>query len=224
VELDLETLEEFSDKTRGDPPPVAGISAWVLDFTGVIYVDYQSRVTRLQVPVDEARDHILGPPSAPATLVEYGDFECPYCGQAHPIVKQLQAQLGPQLRFVYRHFPLIQVHPHAELAAEASEAAGAQGKFWEMHDLLFENQEALDVDDLIGYAVELDLDLPRFHREFAGHVYAPRVLEDLIGGARSGVHGTPTFFINGVRHEGPFDFDTLFNAIEAAISTTAGRS
>jgi protein-disulfide isomerase len=195
----------------------------VLDLTGETDVAHQTEVTRLQVPVDEARDHILGPSTAPATLVEYGDFECPYCGQAYPIVKQLQARFGPQLRFVFRHFPLIQVHPHAELAAEAAEAAGAQGKFWEMHDILFENQDALDVDDLVGYAVELDLDQARFLREFTGHVYAPRVLEDLIGGARSGVRGTPTFFINGVRHEGSYDFDTLFNAIEAAILTTAGQ-
>jgi protein-disulfide isomerase len=181
-----------------------------------------SAPTQLHVPVGD-RDHILGPATAPATVVEYGDFECPYCGQAHPIVKALLERLGSQMRFVYRHFPLIQIHPHAEHAAEASEAAGAQCRFWEMHDTLFENQDALEDDDLIGYAVELDLDQSRFLREFAAHVHAPRVLEDLVGGARSGVQGTPTFFINGVRHEGPFDYDTLLNAIEDVILTKAGR-
>jgi len=155
-------------------------------------------------------------------VVEYGDFECPHCGQAYPIVKALLEEFGPRMRFVYRHFPLIQIHPQAEHAAEAAEAAGAQGKFWEMHDTLFENQDALEDDDLIGYAIELDLDQSRFLREFAAHVYAPRVLEDLVSGARSGVHGTPTFFINGVRHEGSYDFDTLFNAIEEVILTKAG--
>jgi protein-disulfide isomerase len=180
----------------------------------------QTAATRLQVPVGP-RDHILGPDTAPVTLVEYGDFECPFCGMAHPIVKELIHRLGDQLRFVFRHFPLIQMHPHAELAAEAAEAAGAQGKFWEMHDTLFENQDALEPDDLIGYAVELDLDQARFMDELASHAHAPRVLEDLIGGARSGVHGTPTFFINGVRHAGDFDYDTLLGAIEEAMGATA---
>lgn len=182
----------------------------------------RTAATRLQVPVGP-RDHILGPDSAPATMVEYGDFECPYCGMAHPIVKELIDRLGPQMRFVFRHFPLIQVHPHAEIAAEAAEAAGAQGKFWEMHDMLFENQDALDPDDLIGYAVELGLDQPRFISELASHVHAPRVLEDLTSGARSGVQGTPTFFINGEKHEGDFEYETLLGAIEEAIGAGAGR-
>src|SRR4051812_7519971 len=116
--------------------------------------------TRLHVPVGE-RDHVIGPATAPATVVEYGDYECPYCGQAYPIVKALLERLGPQMRFVFRHFPLIQIHPNAEHSAEAAEAAGAQGKFWEMHDTLFQNQDALEDDDLIGYAIELDLDEAR---------------------------------------------------------------
>ena len=181
-----------------------------------------SAPTRLHVPVGD-RDHILGPAEAPATVVEYGDFECPHCGQAHPIVQALLKQLGSEMRFVYRHFPLIQIHPHAEHAAEAAEAAGAQGRFWEMHDTLFENQDALEDEDLINYAAELGLDQDQFLREFAAHVHAPRVLEDLVGGARGGVHGTPTFFINGERHDGSYDFDTLLGAIEDAIMAKAGR-
>jgi protein-disulfide isomerase len=126
------------------------------------------------------------------------------------------------MRFVYRHFPLIQIHPHGEHAAEAAEAAGVQGKFWAMHDALFENQDALEDDDLIDYAAALDLDQNQFLREFAAHVHAHRVHEDLVGGARSGVHGTPTFFINGVLHVGSYDFDSLLSAIEDAILTKAG--
>jgi len=154
-------------------------------------------------------------------LVEYGDYECPYCGMAYPIVKELQQQLGKRLRFVFRNFPLIMMHPHAEHAAEAAEAAGAQGKFWEMHDILFENQQALEDEDLARYAAALDLDLDQFLAELASHVHAPRVREDLIGGLHSGVQGTPTFFINGVRHEGPFDLDTMRAAIEEAIEAQA---
>jgi protein-disulfide isomerase len=171
----------------------------------------------LAVPVDERRDHIQGPATAPATLVEYGDFECPYCGMAHPIVKALQERLGPNLRFVFRHFPLLTVHPHAEHAAEAAEAAVTQGKFWEMHDMLFENQQALEDEDLALYAAALNLDVPRFLAELAAHAHAERVREDLVSGIQSGVKGTPTFFINGVRHDGSFDFESLLEAIEDAI-------
>jgi protein-disulfide isomerase len=162
------------------------------------------------------RDHIFGPASAAVTLVEYGDFECPYCGEAYPIVKALQKRLGDRVCFVFRHFPLANAHPHAEHAAEAAEAAAAQGKFWEMHDLLYENQAALEDEDLTGYAAKLGLDVPRFTRELAGHHYAARVREDFLAGVRSGVNGTPGFFINGVRHDGSYDFDSLLAGIKAA--------
>ena len=163
------------------------------------------------------KDHMQGPPDAPVTLVEYGDYECPYCGEAYVVVKALQERLGDQMCFVFRNFPLTQVHPHAEEAAEAAEAAGAQGKFWEMHDLLYENQDALEPEDLVQYARALKLDLPRFVLEMREHVYAQRVREDFRSGVRSGVNGTPTFFINGVRHNGPFDLVSLLAAIEEAV-------
>ena len=163
------------------------------------------------------RDHVLGPPDAPVTLLEYGDYQCPYCGAAHPIVKALQRQLADSLRFAFRHFPLTTVHEYAEGAAEAAEAAGAQGKFWEMHDTLFENQPALDFESLVGYAEELGLDVERFATELENQVYAARVKEDFISGVRSGVNGTPTFFINGVRHEGSFDYETMLEAIQARM-------
>jgi protein-disulfide isomerase len=170
---------------------------------------------RLKPPVG-ANDHVEGPAKAPVTLVEYGDYECPYCGQAYPVVKALQERLGKQLRFVFRNFPLSEAHPHAEHAAEAAEAAAAQGKFWEMHDHLYENQDALDDEDLVGYAKALGLDVPRFVREMEEHRYAERVREDFRSGVRSGVNGTPTFFINGARHDGPFDLGSLLAAIEEA--------
>jgi protein-disulfide isomerase len=147
----------------------------------------QSAAPRLTMPVS-ARDHILGPTTAPVTLVEYGDYECPYCGQAHHVIKQLQQLLGRHLRFVFRHFPLTTVHPHAQQAAEA---AGAQGKFWEMHYVLFEHQHALEIGDLVRYAAALGLDLQRFTSEFASHTHAGRVREDFMSGVRSGVNRTP---------------------------------
>lgn len=173
-------------------------------------------VSMLILPVSE-RDHIKGPETAPVTLVEYGDYECPHCGQAYYIVKELEHLLASQLRFVFRHFPLTSVHPHAELAAEAAEAAGAQGQFWPMHDCLFEHQRALDDQHLTEYAAELGLDMARFVREVAAHHYAARIREDFLSGVRSGVNGTPTFFINGVRHDGSYDFVSLLSAIEDAV-------
>jgi len=166
-------------------------------------------------------DHIQGFATAPVTLLEYGDFECPYCGQAFPIVKKIQHRLDQQLRFVFRNFPISTSHPHAEHAAEAAEAAAAQGKFWEMHDLLYENQRALDDRDLVGYAASLSLNEERFKSDLAGHVYAARVREDFMSGVYSGVNGTPTFFINGRRHDGPFDFATLLQTIENEIAPRA---
>ena len=162
---------------------------------------------------------LQGPLDAPVTLVEYGDYECPYCGEAYPIVKDLQAAAGRRLRFVFRNFPHHDVHPHAEHAAEAAEAAGAQGKFWEMHDLLYEHQRHLADDDLHAYAEELGLDVERFDKELAEHVHAARVREDFMGGVRSGVNGTPTFFINGVRHDDSYDAEVLLEAIERAAAT-----
>ncbi len=162
-------------------------------------------------------DHVQGPAKAPVTLVEYGDYECPYCGEAYPVVKALQERLGDQMRFVFRNFPLAQAHPHAEHAAEAAEAAGAQGKFWEMHDMLYENQDALEDEDLVRYARALHLDLPRFVKEMESGTYLERVREDFRSGVRSGVNGTPSFFINGMRHDGPFDLASLLAAIEEAV-------
>jgi protein-disulfide isomerase len=172
-------------------------------------------MARLTPPVS-ARDHVRGPATAPVMLVEYGDYECPYCGQAHVIVNQIQQRLGDGLCFVFRHFPLAQIHPHAEHAAEAAEAAGAQGKFWEMHDTLYEYQDRLDDVYLAQYAARLGLDMARFALELAEHAHAARVREDFLSGVRSGVNGTPTFFINGVRHDDSWDGPTLLAAIERA--------
>ncbi len=179
-------------------------------------------LARLAVPVGKT-DHTQGPEDAPVTLVEYGDYECPSCGEAYPVVREIQARLGRQLRFVYRNFPLATAHPHAERAAEAAEAAGAQGQFWAMHDALFENQDALGDEALVRYAAALGLDESKFVTELAGRAYAGRVREDFMGGVRSGVNGTPTFFINGVRHDGPFDLGTLLGAIEDEIAEVTGR-
>jgi protein-disulfide isomerase len=163
------------------------------------------------------RDHIEGPDTASVTLVEYGDYECPYCGEAFSIVKAIQKRLGKRLRYVFRHFPLTNAHPHAADAAEAAEAAGAQGQFWKMHDTLYENQDALEDQDLLEYATELGLDAARFADDMAEHRHAARVREDFTSGIRSGVNGTPSFFINGVRHDGGYDLDTLLAAIEEAM-------
>jgi protein-disulfide isomerase len=173
------------------------------------------RAPRLTPPVGEW-DHALGPETAAVTLVEFGDYECPYCGQAHGVVKRLKKRLGDDLRFVFRNFPLTMIHPHAQNAAEAAEAAGAQGKFWAMHDTLYENQDRLDDVHLLHYAAMLGLDLARFKLEMAEHVHAARVREDFLSGVRSGVNGTPSFFINGIRHEGTWDEPTLLAALVRA--------
>jgi protein-disulfide isomerase len=170
----------------------------------------------LSLPVSPNRDHIRGPVDAPLTLLEYGDYECPYCGIAHPITNAIQARMGDGLRFVFRHFPLTTVHPHAEPAAEAAEAAGAQGKFWAMHDTLYENQKRLGATHLLAYAGALHLDVGRFTNELAEHVHARKVREDFMSGVRSGVNGTPSFYVNGMRHDGPWDFANLLAAIQGA--------
>jgi protein-disulfide isomerase len=170
----------------------------------------------LTLPVSD-RDHIQGPANAPLTLVEYGDYECPHCGRAYPIIKVVQQAFGKDLRFVFRNFPLTNIHPHAEHAAEAAEAAGAQKHFWEMHDTLFENQFALDDHHLAEYASAIGLDRARFDRDMIAHTYAPRVREDFMSGVRSGVNGTPTFFINGVRHDDSWDAETLILALRTRL-------
>jgi Na+/H+ antiporter NhaA len=170
----------------------------------------------LATDIDPDEDHIRGPDDAPVTLVEYGDFECPYCGRAEPNVRQLLADQGADIRYVFRHLPLSDVHEHAQLAAEATEAAGAQGKFWEMHDLLFDHQDALTGRDLMRYAEELGLDLDQFHDELKRHEHAPRVARDVESAELSGVSGTPTFFVNGQRHHGAYDIHTLKKAVAAA--------
>jgi len=171
-------------------------------------------VSRLTPPVSEA-DHRSGPDDAPVTLVEYGDFECPSCGAAYPIVEGVRKKMGARLRFVFRHFPLTQIHPHAMHAAEAAEAAGAQGKFWPMHDLLFEHQDALEDAHLIRYAKTLGLDEKRFTAELGGEAYAKRIREGIRAGIRSGVNGTPTFFINGARFDGSWQGPDLLAALQA---------
>ena len=174
--------------------------------------------TVLTMPVTEDRDHIQGPADAPVTLLEYGDYECPYCGAAYPIVKEVRARIGERLRFVFRNFPITTSHPHAERAAEAAEAAAAQGSFWRMHDVLYENQKRLGDEDLRTYAQQVGLDLDVFDRELAEHVHAARVQEDFMSGVRSGVNGTPTFYVNGARYDDSYDLDTLLGALEAAAS------
>ena len=176
---------------------------------------------RARIPLtlpDPERDHIQGSTDAPIKLLEYGDYECPFCADAHAMVKEIQRQLGDGLLFAFRNFPLANIHPHAEHAAEAAEAAGEQGNFWAMHDLLFENQTALDDDDLAGYASKLNLDATRLMREVAAGVYAARIREDFKSGVRAGVNGTPTFFINGERYDGERDLRQMLSALTAQLS------
>jgi protein-disulfide isomerase len=175
---------------------------------------------RLAVPVD-VTDHLIGPPRCPVTLVEYGDFECPNCKQAAPAVKLLLERFADRVRFAFRHFPLEEVHPHALAAAEAAEIAGGQGKFWQMHDLLFENQSHLKQQHLHGYAERLELDMARYTAEMDDHVYLQRVREHIEGARESGVRATPTFFINGTIHDVSFGLRSLFDTVEAVLSQQA---
>jgi Na+/H+ antiporter NhaA/glutaredoxin len=162
-------------------------------------------------------DHIAGPVDAPLTLVEYGDFECPFCARATGVTRELRDRFGPQLRYVYRHLPLSDVHPHAELAARAAVAASAQGRFWEMHDLLFAHQDQLEYEDLVGYAASLHLDVETFLRDVDDEATAARVRADVASAEASGARGTPTFFVNGRRHVGPHDARTLAGALEQQV-------
>lgn len=172
------------------------------------------RKRHLAVPVSE-HDHVQGDADAPLVLVEYADYECPYCGEADRIVKELQQELANRLCFVFRNFPLSEKHDHSERAAEAAEAAGAQGLFWEMHDLLFENQDSLADQELLDYALEAGVERSRWLEELESGRCAERVLGDARSGNESGVRGTPTFFINGVRHTGDYDLDTMLAALTA---------
>jgi formate-nitrite transporter family protein len=166
-------------------------------------------MSTLTPPVSE-HDHIAGPDDAPVTLVQYGDFECPYCGMAYPIVKGAQQQLGPRLRFVFRHFPLKEIHPHAEHAAEAAESTAAQGDFWSMHDAIYQHQDALEDEHLAAYASALGRDGKRVLEDLVNGTYTKDVREDFRSGVRSGVNGTPTFFINGERYNGPWADEIRF--------------
>lgn len=171
----------------------------------------------LSIPVGQD-DHAAGPEDAPVTLVEYGDYQCPACGAAYPMVKTIQKRLGAKLRFVFRNMPLNQIHLHAELAAEAAEAAGAQGKFWDMHDALYEHQDQLGPDLPAILAKRLHLDIARFEEDLASRRFRDRVKRDFMGGARSGVNGTPTFFVDGLRYDGTLDERSLEAALRQRIA------
>ena len=176
---------------------------------------FQVTVARLTIPVGDD-DHVLGPDVAPVTLVEYGDYQCPYCGQAFLVVHDLLRLRGESMRFVFRHFPLTNVHPYAELAAEVAEAAAARGKFWEMHDWLFEHQRNINPRHLMVGVEQLGLPSDEIAREVSGHQLLDRVRRDFVGGVRSGVNGTPTFYVNGVRHDGGYTLDELLEAVDEA--------
>lgn len=167
----------------------------------------------LLLPIHE-RDHIRGNPEAPLTLLEYGDYECEYCGRAHPVVAAVRAHFGDRLKFVFRHFPHSSIHPHASAAAQAAEAAGAQGRFWEMHDLLYRHQTALEQDRVVHYALQLGLEPYHFQSDLSSERYSKRVASDYDGGVAGGVRKTPTFFIDGHYYAGPVEAQSLIEAIE----------
>jgi protein-disulfide isomerase len=177
-------------------------------------------MAQLRVPVTP-RDHVLGDANASVTVVEYGDYECPHCAAAQPVVAQILKRFGDQLRFVYRHFPLVEIHPVAGPAAEAAEFAGSRGLFWQMHQCIFANQPRLSVPLLISVAARLKLSPVELRDALAAGTFAPKVQGDFVAGARSGVNGTPTFFVNGVRHDSPYGVATLASAIDQAITAAA---
>lgn len=173
-------------------------------------------MTMLKIPIG-ADDHTEGKADAPVALVEYGDYQCPYCGRAYPIVKAVQKHFGSRLRFVFRNFPLQESHPWAEAAAETAEFASVEGTFWPMHDLLFENQSRFNRTFFASLGSQLGLDSGALERALEEHRFMERVHHDFSGGVRSGVNGTPTFFINGQRHDADYEFDTLVEAIDSQI-------
>ena len=174
-------------------------------------------MSTLEVPVSST-DHVQGDPHAPVTLVEYGDYQCPACGAAFPIVKAVQTHFGKELRFVFRNFPLTQIHPEAESAAETAEFAGAHGHFWDVHDALYENQEELGLPLYLDLAEALNLPQKALREALETRAFRTKVRSDFMGGLKSGVNGTPTFFINGKRHDGASDFDSLAGAIAAELA------
>lgn len=167
-------------------------------------------------------DHVRGSSDAPLTLFEFGDYECPACGAAYVDILKLQGAFGVQLQFAFRHYPYAKIHPHAEVAAQAAEAAGAQGKFWEMHDLLFRDQSHLKLHDLLGRAESLALDLKRFQRELGDEVYLEQIRADFRSGVQNGVYATPGIFINGVRVNGETDFESLKHSLDEALESAGG--
>jgi protein-disulfide isomerase len=182
-----------------------------------------AQAVRLVQPVSVERDHVRGPDAALVTLVEYGDYECPHCRAAYPVIDEIVGAMKNDALFAYRHFPLTQTHPHGMEAAQAAELAGSHGLFWEMHDMLFSHQDALATRDLVQYAARLGLDPAPFARALAARSHAARVREDFVSGVRSGVNGTPTFFVDGFRYDGPRDFQSLMAALDEAARRNAGQ-
>ena len=178
-------------------------------------------MNHLSIPVS-AQDHSAGPANAPVTLVEYGDYQCPYCGEAYPVLKAMQQAMGNKLRFVFRNFPISEIHPHALHAAQFAEAAAAIGKFWVAHDMLYEHQEALDDRDLVAYGSIIGLDAAKLREAFDGR-FDEKIEADFMGGVHSGVNGTPSLFINGLRYDGERDVDSLVAALEHAANAKSAR-
>jgi protein-disulfide isomerase len=177
-------------------------------------------MNHLSIPVN-AQDHSAGPANAPVTLVEYGDYQCPYCGEAYPVLKAVQQAVGNRLRFVFRNFPISEIHPHALRAAQFAEAAAATGKFWVAHDMLYERQQALDDRDLVAYGSIIGLNAAKLREAFDGR-FDEKIEADFMGGVRSGVNGTPTLFIDGVRYDGERDLDSLVAVLQAVADASAG--
>jgi Na+/H+ antiporter NhaA/predicted DsbA family dithiol-disulfide isomerase len=231
IAFDARQLEEATLGVLG-AAIVASLLSWVV-FRVIARLPAEVRARQMRATaddlldlfddVDPGRDHIRGPHSAPVTLVEYGDYECPYCGQAEVVIRELLEDFGDELRYVWRHLPLSDVHPNAQMAAEATEAAGAQGAFWPMHDKLLVSQDELTAGDLQRHAEELGLDSGRFWDELRRREHAERVADDVASADTSGVAGTPSFFINGRRHHGAYDADTLSRAVRGARTRARAR-